>query len=32
LPDLIGRHLLIEYCGRSDLAHSQISSQPECAP
>ncbi|MBS0164727.1 MAG: hypothetical protein JSR29_01465 [Nitrospira sp.] len=21
LPDLIGRHLLIEYCGRDDLAH-----------
>ncbi|MEP6958719.1 MAG: hypothetical protein ABI980_08305 [Nitrospirota bacterium] len=21
LPDLIGRHLLIEYCGRAELAH-----------
>ena len=21
LPDLIGRHLLVEYCGREDLAH-----------
>jgi ribonucleoside-diphosphate reductase alpha chain len=21
LPDLIGRHLLVEYCGRHDLAH-----------
>jgi len=21
LPDLIGRHLLVEYCGRDDLAH-----------
>ena len=21
LPDLIGRHLLVEYCGRQDLAH-----------
>ena len=21
LPDLIGRHLLIDYCGREDLAH-----------
>ena len=21
VPDLIGRHLLIEYCGRDDLAH-----------
>ena len=24
LPDLIGRHLLIEYCGRDDLAHGEI--------
>lgn len=32
LPDLIGRHLLIEYCGRGDLAHSQVSSQTESAP
>ena len=23
LPDLIGRHLLIEYCGRDDLAHTR---------
>ncbi len=22
LPDLIGRHLLIDYCGREDLAHA----------
>lgn len=22
LPDLIGRHLLVEYCGRQDLAHA----------
>jgi hypothetical protein len=21
LPDLIGRHVLVEYCGRKDLAH-----------
>jgi hypothetical protein len=21
LPDLIGRHLLVEYCGRHELAH-----------
>jgi ribonucleoside-diphosphate reductase alpha chain len=21
LPDLIGRHLLVEWCGRKDLAH-----------
>ena len=23
LPDLIGRHLLIEYCGREELAHGR---------
>ena len=23
LPDLIGRHLLVEYCGRHELGHSQ---------
>jgi len=22
LPDLIGRHLLVEYCGREELAHT----------
>ena len=25
LPDLIGRHLLVEYCGRDDLAHVPVS-------
>ncbi len=25
IPDLIGRHLLIEYCGRDDLAHVSVS-------
>lgn len=25
LPDLIGRHLLVESCGRKDLAHVSIS-------
>jgi hypothetical protein len=25
LPDLIGRHLLVEYCGKDDLAHTQRS-------
>ena len=25
LPDLIGRHLLVEYCGREDLAHASAS-------
>ncbi len=24
LPDLIGRHLLVEFCARDDLAHAQI--------
>jgi len=24
LPDLIGRHLLVEYCGRTELAHIQV--------
>lgn len=31
LPDLIGRHLLVEYCGRDDLAHSQTASHTESA-
>jgi hypothetical protein len=26
LPDLIGRHLLIEYSGREELAHSAVES------
>ena len=25
LPDLIGRHVLVEYCGREDLAHVPLS-------
>jgi hypothetical protein len=25
LPDLIGRHVLVEYCGREDLAHVSAS-------
>ena len=24
LPDLIGRHLLIEFCGRGELAHTTL--------
>ncbi len=31
LPDLIGRHLLVEYCRRDDLAHVPQSS-PETSP
>ncbi len=27
LPDLIGRHLLVEYCGRQDLAHVLMSNE-----
>ena len=27
LPDLIGRHLLVEYCGRDDLAHVGVASE-----
>ena len=29
VPDLIGRHLLVEYCKRDDLAHSQLSNHTE---
>jgi ribonucleoside-diphosphate reductase alpha chain len=32
LPDLIGRHLLIEYCGRHELGHVPSSAQPDGAP
>jgi ribonucleoside-diphosphate reductase alpha chain len=27
LPDLIGRHLLVEYCGRDDLVHVLMSNE-----
>ena len=30
LPDLIGRHLSVEYCSRNELVHSQVSGQAEC--
>jgi len=29
LPDLIGRHLLVEYCGREELAHVPLSQSEE---
>ena len=29
LPDLIGRHLLVEYCGREELAHVLLSTNAE---
>lgn len=32
LPDLIGRHLLVEYCGRHELAHVRPSTNAEDTP
>ena len=32
LPDLIGRHLLVEYCGRAELAHVPAVGAMEHAP
>ena len=32
LPDLIGRHLLVEYCGREELAHVQVAAQSDGSP
>jgi ribonucleoside-diphosphate reductase alpha chain len=32
LPDLIGRRLLIEYCGRHELAHISLSTNSKEAP
>ncbi len=29
LPDLIGRHLLVEYCGRRELSHVLLSTNAE---
>ncbi len=29
LPDLIGRHLLVEYCGRHELSHVPLSTNAE---
>jgi len=29
LPDLIGRHLLVEYCGRHELGHVPIAARTE---
>ena len=31
LPDLIGGHLLVECCCRSDFAHSRVLSRTDCA-
>ncbi len=32
LPDLIGRHLLVEYCGRHDLGHVPVAAVVEDTP
>ena len=32
LPDLIGRHLLVEYCGRDELAHVPITTEVDGSP
>lgn len=32
LPDLIGRHLLVEYCGRHELGHVPIAAKGDSAP
>lgn len=32
LPDLIGRHLLVKYCGRHELAHVLVSPNAKEAP
>jgi hypothetical protein len=32
LPDLIGRHLLIEYCGRHELGHVPVAVQADGSP
>ncbi len=32
LPDLIGRHLLVEYCGRHELGHLPVAEQADGSP
>ena len=32
LPDLIGRHLLVEYCGRHDLGHVPVAALAKGSP
>ena len=32
LPDLIGRHLLVEYCHKDDLAHVPVSREEAACP
>jgi hypothetical protein len=31
LPDLIGRHLLVEYCGRHELSHVPVAAEADGA-
>jgi hypothetical protein len=32
LPDLIGRHLLVEYCGRTELGHVPVAAHADGSP
>jgi ribonucleoside-diphosphate reductase alpha chain len=32
LPDLIGRHLLVEYCGRHELGHVPVAAHADGSP
>jgi hypothetical protein len=32
LPDLIGRHLLVEYCGRHELGHGPVAAHANGSP
>ena len=32
LPDLIGRHLLVEYCGRHELGHGPVATPADGSP
>lgn len=32
LPDLIGRHLLVEYCGRHELGHVPVAAEADGSP
>jgi hypothetical protein len=32
VPDLIGRHLLVEYCGRHELGHGPVATPADGSP
>lgn len=32
LPDLIGRHLFVEYCGRHELGHVPVAAEADGSP